>query len=356
MIRWLLLWAGCLGAFALGSEPEPWTADDVRAAWQSHLRFLLREAPRDALIVESYCRQALAIQADDLPVATRLAEYYLERGETGMAAMCLLYLKLLDAGHPLVRLQWESALNRMDVFPGGPSRLEEIDAASPLSAFLGRAAQALADGQTVHAENLYRTLLAEYPANRILLDALGGVYVRQGDWVMAAMLYRFALHLYPGHAGFANNYALALDRIGRTATALEVLHLHRERFPRDAMLARNLGQLLWREGDIDGAAEAFAAWTAAAPLDAAAWRAYGESLLHKDKLIFAKVALRKATDLDAADLLAPELLLRAAVAEGKPDEITRWGSALRERMKPADWRKLLGRAPYAGLSLLQELP
>jgi Flp pilus assembly protein TadD len=356
MIRRLLLCCLGLCAFAQSPAPDAWSAADVRAAWQGHLRFLLRQAPRDALIVETYCRQALAIQADDLPVATRLAEYYLERGEAGMAAMCLLYLKLLDPGHPLVRLQWESALNRMDVFPGGPSRLEEIDPASPLADVLRRAAQALREGQPVRAENLYRALLAEYPANRILLDALGGVYVRQEDWAMAAMLYRFALHLYPDDPGFANNYALSLDRIGRAATATEVLVLYRERFPRDARLARNLGQILWRQGDIDAAAEAFAAWTAAAPLDAAAWRAYGESLLRKDKLIFAKVALRKAADLDAADLLAPELLLRAAVAEGKSDEITRWGLALRARMKPDDWRDLIGRAPYAGLSLLENLP
>jgi hypothetical protein len=44
------------------------------------------------------------------------------------------------------------------------------------------------------------------------------------------------------------------------------------------------------------------------------------------------------------------------VAEGKSDEITRWGLALRARMKPDDWRDLIGRAPYAGLSLLENLP
>ena len=337
-------------------ELDLWSAADVEEIWRKHLHKRLIDAPAQSLLVETYCRHALRLDAGDVPVAARLAEYYLEKGEMAMSGMGLLYLRLLDDTHPLVRLHWGSVLRDLEVFEPGPLQLDDIAPDSSVADVLRRAALAQQERRWIRAENLYRVLLSRFPTNLIFIRALGNVYIRQESWHMVVMLHRYALHLYPDEADIANNYALGLDKMGRRPAAIEVLRINLDRHPKDAMLARNLGRLLWDVGNADEAAEAFAAWTAAQPNNPDAWRAYGDSLLRKDKLIFAKVAFRKAMELDPDDLGSPEMLVRLGLVEGRSEDVERWGRALKARMEEEDWQAFLRRSPFSQSETLREIP
>ena len=344
------LFASPLGPAQESLGQAAWDTERIDELWLSHLRFRIGNVQGRNLIVETYCRKALQIEPLDRDVATQLAGYYLDKGEATMAAMSMLYLKMVDQDHPLVLEQWAPIMEAIRLFPLGPTRLDGIATGSDLAEGLRRAAIARGERDYVRAENYYRLILTHYPSNRLLLDALGSTYVLSETWVMAAMLYRYALHLYPDDADFANNYALSLGKIGHGAAAIEVLRFQLEQHADDGVIAKNLGNMLRSQGDVQGASEAFAIWTSVEPSNPEAWECYGECLLKRGKRVFAKVALRKAVDLDQTGIRAPRLLLELALTEKRDVDIQRWSELLRRRLSLDEWARLLERPPFSVLA------
>ena len=94
-------------------------------------------------------------------------------------------------------------------------------------------------GQNQKGADLLRKAMAIDPDNADIRHALGLALVRQHNYADALPELRRAGELAPGNARYAYVYAIALNSIGASAQAMEVLEMARKRHPadRDTLLA-----------------------------------------------------------------------------------------------------------------------
>ncbi|MCS7306034.1 MAG: tetratricopeptide repeat protein [Thermoguttaceae bacterium] len=130
-----------------------------------------------------------------------------------------------------------------------------------LGALLGYAKLLESLGRPTEAMQVYQRALSLYPQEPSVFNNAGLCYARSGQLQTAASLLHRAVQLDPKKSLYRNNLAMVLVDMGRPEAALAQLRaVHPEPVAR-----YNLGQLLFYKGDLEAAAEQFAAALQADP-------------------------------------------------------------------------------------------
>lgn len=155
--------------------------------------------------------------------------------------------------------------------PEAEQQYQSALAANPkhLGALLGYAHLMDRQGQAAEAIQLYQRTAAAHPNEASVFNDMGLCYARNGHFNSAADHLGHAVQIQPKKALYRNNLAIVLVETGQHDQALA--HLGAV-YP-EAVARFNLGQLLLRKGDAQGAADQFALAQRADPtmVQAKAW-------------------------------------------------------------------------------------
>jgi tetratricopeptide (TPR) repeat protein len=350
-----ILLAG-LPLLGVGQEPKAFTQEWVDQQWVTHLQWRLDHPETHPVEVEIYCRDLLKIVPVEPATADKLVEYYvLFRREPAMAAMAARYARLLDPASPLTSKYWDQIENACDALPLNP----ETDA-FPGDAMLNYE-QALSDaleqlnrGRLVPCENNLRTILFNYPRHPTTLKHLGSLYVMKKEWAMSTMLYGYARAFAPDDPDLENNYALCLDKIGRTSDALAILDTQFEREPRAEYLARNCGRLAMKLEKTDEALDYYSKWVEHHPNSIDGWLSYGEVLIIQDKDLLAQAAFARANDLDDEHPVPLRRLAEISARRDRPKELLKWVKQLKAVIPASEFERFLSQAVFENATEMKE--
>ncbi|MGD0390711.1 MAG: tetratricopeptide repeat protein [Tepidisphaeraceae bacterium] len=128
------------------------------------------------------------------------------------------------------------------------------------------------DGNLDAAEAIYQSILDEFPNYPDALHLLGVVAHQRGEYHKAVGLIQHAIDLNSKDPDYFGNLAVAWIALRRYALSAEASRSVLRLAPKNAGAYRNLGQALWKSGDLDGAAKAY---QTAIDLEPDAFEAYG---------------------------------------------------------------------------------
>lgn len=337
------------------SASSEFTQRDIDVMWLSHLFWRMEQADIHPMEIEIFCRDALRLVPVSDAAVGRLIEYYLlVKGEVGMSAMAARYALLLNPEIAAYHEHWEEIEEQLDSKPKEPAATERSSEAQlDFEQWMDDAAKQLESGKLINCENLLRSLFFLYPKNREVVKRLGSLYVIRQEWALAAMAYTYAHWLFPEDPDFANNFALSLDKIGRTEDALRTMSEELERFKDSAFHARNCGFLAMKLDRVSEARDYFSRWVELEASEPLAWIQYGLALKEEGKLPFAKVAFQRAYDLDPRRSIPVVELARIAVAKKKGKEVLKWLRNARKVLPPAEFNQLLSDEDFASLGAIK---
>lgn len=337
-------------------ETKAFTREWVDQQWVAHLQWRLEHPETHPVEIEVYCRDLLKTVPVEPATVDKLVEYYtLFRREPAMAAMAARYARILDPESPRAAQYWdqiEEARTRRpkdpesDVFPG--------DAMLSYEQALSDAIEHLNRGKLVPCENILRGILFNYPRHLEILKHLGSIYVMKSEWAMSTMVYSYARELDANDTDLANNYALCMDKIGRTSEALEILHEQFERQPRAGYLAHNCGRLAMKLDRVEEALDYYSRWVEHHPNSLDAWLSYGNVLILKDKDLFAQAAFARAHDLDKRHPVALRRLAEIAARRKRPKDLIKWVRRLKAEIPPAEFQLFLGQPIFDDQAALKK--
>src|SRR4051812_12641434 len=112
-------------------------------------------------------------------------------------------------------------------------------------------------GRHEEALTILRGLVERGTPNAHVYNQLGHLLARRGDLDSAEAAFREAIRLDPGPAGFHTALAGVLDRQGRSEEAVGIVNGLIDAGTRDVHVYGQLGHLLFRRGEFNGAEAAF---------------------------------------------------------------------------------------------------
>ena len=338
------------------SSGEEFERLDMDVLWLSHLFWRMEQADIHPMEIEIYCRDVLKLVPVNEAAVGRLVEYYtLVKGEVGMAAMASRYAMVLNRNAPVLETHWAKIEERLNSLPVIPEEaVNPSEALLDYEQWMDDARRHLEAGKLILCENTLRSLFVLYPKNREIIQNLGSLYVLRREWALAAMVFTYAHWLYPKDQDFANNYALSLDKLGRTDEALEEMIGEFERYPKSAFHARNCGYLALKLDRIAEARDFFSSWVELDQDDPLAWIQYGLALKKEKRLPFAKVAFQRAHELDVLRLQPILELARIAAVKKQEREVKKWLAKLKELIADEHFLRVLGDAAFDGMESMKK--
>jgi tetratricopeptide (TPR) repeat protein len=185
-------------------------------------------------------------------------------------------------------------------------------------------------GELAEAEEIYRSLIAQNPADADALHLLGALIAQKGNGLLALSFIDRAVAVDPTCADFHNNKGLILANLGRTDEAV-VAHAEAVRLRPDfAEAHNNLGNALLKKGAITEAIIAYRETIALRPDYANAHSNLGVALQKQQKLDEAIAAYRMAVKYEPDHSEAHSNLGVALRETGRMDEaIEEYRTAIR---------------------------
>ena len=188
---------------------------------------------------------------DFLPANNRIGRILIDAGEIEESRQYFTVLRdrVPEQREPLYGLEAE-LLNSVDLQDASLAILNQGLGEFPDSTTLLYSRSMLAEqmGDLVTMENDLRTILAKDPDNATALNALGYTLANRTDrYVEARDLIARALILQPGEPAILDSMGWVLYRQGEYEEALEYLRQAYEKFP-DPEVAAHLGEVLWAQG------------------------------------------------------------------------------------------------------------
>ena len=170
---------------------------------------------------------------------------------------------------------WEQSLRRWDVV------LSRFD---HLSGYIGVARAMIEFGRYEEADALLIRARIRYPTDPSPHIGLAQSAQARGDIPEAVVRWKQAAQRFPLHLAAVSASAAALEQLGATAEAEQVLREAIDHFPGETRPLNELGRFLLRHGNPDGAAEAFATLRATFPDEKASYIHGAEALSQAGRL------------------------------------------------------------------------
>jgi tetratricopeptide (TPR) repeat protein len=187
------------------------------------------------------------------------------------------------------------------------------------AAMLGEARDHRRAGRAQSAEEIYRRLIGDWPADPEPRHGLGVICAQTGRLAAAIAHFTEAARLAPGHPVVLNHLGQACLAAGRVDDAAHAFRQAIAAHPQQAEAHYNLGALLRQQGDLGAAADCFRRAIAANPAAPHAHIDLGVTLQQMAKMTEAVAAFRQAIAVDPGSFEAHYNLAGALAAARDPE-------------------------------------
>ncbi len=164
-------------------------------------------------------------------------------------------------------------------------------------------------GKLAEAEKNYSKAIALAPNDATVLANLGNLYAEEQKWQEAIPCYQEAIALKPNFAGAYRNLAKAWTQVGKSAEAADCWYQAYTLEPQNVSHNQyfNLGNTLYREGQISQAVWCYRKAIELNPNYAAAYHNLGSALKRQGKLDESAFCYEKAKELNGGPLVSKKV-------------------------------------------------